>query len=292
MPNLSRMTVEEVVAYLEAKKLSPHYINNRTKFKHPKRLWRTVSLQRTHENKASLTFSNSLPGFADSWNLSAEGELPLNLDPEVVKEALDDFFEIVFVEPPPGSPSFEQCWGEVKEVVRKLAVRYKRPNYEMSFGDLVAIECAKVHEIWLRSGNLPAKDFRRLVISSVTHVFESLLTKHYCVERRSEAETVALTDELKEMLPAPKPMEVNREEWDDYLSTLSPTAAALLNAIINPTEALCRDIQLDWLRYLHVKEQFPSARIGIPRYRLDHLSLVVHVPVEEPFSPMMAIGFV
>jgi hypothetical protein len=198
-----------------------------------------------------------------------------------VKEALDDFFEIVFVDPPPGSPPFVQRWGEVKEVVGKLAVRYQRPNYEMSFDDLVAIACAKVHEIWSRFGNLPAKDFRFLVISSVTHVFKSLLNKHYCSESRSEAETVALTDELKEILPAPKPMEVNREEWDDYLSTLSPTAAALLNAIINPPEVLRRDSYLDRFRYLHVKKQLPSARIRIPRYRLDRLSLAVHVPVEE-----------
>jgi hypothetical protein len=261
--------------------LSPHYVKNRTKFKHPQRLSRTVSLQRTHENKASLTFSNSLPEFADFWNLSPEGEIPLNLDHEVVKEALDDFFEIVFDDPLPGSPPFVQRWGEVKEVVGKLAVRYQRPNYEMSFDDLFAIAFAKVHEIWSRSGNLPAKDFRCLVISSVTHAFQSLLTKHYCAESRSEAETVALTDELKEILPAPKPMEVNREEWDDYLSTLSPTAAALLDAIINPPEVLCRDYDLDRLRYRKVKMQCPSARIPIPRYRLDHLSLVVHVPVEE-----------
>jgi hypothetical protein len=222
-----------------------------------------------------------LPGFADSWNLSPEGELPLNLDHEVVKEALDDFFEIVFDDPPPGSPPFVQRWGEVKKVVRKLAVRYQRPNYEMSFDDLFAIAFAKVHQIWSRSGNLPAKDFRCLVISSVTHVFKSLLNKHYCGESRSEAETVALTDELKEFLPAPKPMEVNREEWDDYLSTLSPTAAALLNAIINPPEVLRGVSYLDRLRYLKVKMQSPSARIRIPRCRLDHLSLIVHVPVEE-----------
>jgi hypothetical protein len=76
-------------------------------------------------------------------------------------------------------------------------------------------------------------------------------------------------------------MEVNREEWDDYLSTLSPTAAALLNAIINPPEVLRGVNYLDRLRYLKVKMQSPSARIRIPRYRLDHLSLIVHVPVEE-----------
>jgi hypothetical protein len=182
MPNLLGMTVEEVIAYLEAKGLSPDYTKNRTKFKHPQRLSRTVSIQRTHENKASLTFSNSLPGFADSWNLSPEGELPQNLDHEVVKEALDDFFEIVFGDPPPGSPSFEQRWGEVKEVVRRLAVRYQRPNYEMSFDDLFAIAFAKVQGFCRATGTYQRRIFV-FWLSALLRMYSNLFSKSIIAAR-------------------------------------------------------------------------------------------------------------
>ena len=49
------------------------------------------------------------------WNLSPTGELPLNFDDMEVYEALDDFFEVVLENPPPGSLPFDERMKEIDE---------------------------------------------------------------------------------------------------------------------------------------------------------------------------------
>jgi hypothetical protein len=280
-PNPRRLGAE-ITAYLEKQKLQPEYAqNNKIRFRHPQKLSRVLTLHQVRQGEVVLSFAHALPEFAERWSLSSTGELPLNLEAGAVWEALDDFFEVVFGDPPPGSPPFEKRMGEVEEVIKRYANNHKRANnYELNYEDLVAIGKEKAYEVYIRFGDKPTYEFQCLVARSIERKFDSLLSKHYQSKCRGPAavggaDVIALTDEMTEVLPSMHPEEiVMKEEWEAYLGTLTPTERLLLKSVITPPESLRLDRALDDLRYQRVKDQQPQARLLPPKgYALRKLAL-------------------
>jgi hypothetical protein len=277
-----RRLEREIIDYLEKQGLQLEYAqNNKIRFRHPQKLSRVLTLHQLRHGEVRLSFAHALPEFEERWSLSVTGELPLNFMTEAVWEALDDFFEIVFGDPPPGSPPFERRLLEVDEVIKRYANHHKRAgNYELTYEDLVAIGKEKALEVYIRFGDRPTYDFQCLVARSIERKFDSLLSKHYQSKCRGPAavggaDVVALTDELIEVLPSTSPEEfISKEEWNAYLETLPPVERLLMKSLITPTESLRLDRALDDLRYQRVKDQQPKARLLPPKgYALRKLAL-------------------
>jgi len=273
----------EIIAYLEKQRLQPEYAqNNKIRFRHPAKLSRVLTLDPGKNGEVRLSFSHALPEFEERWSLSPRGELPLNFEIDVVFEALDDFFEIEFPEPPVGSPAFEERLAEVESHIKQRANnrKYKRLNhYELNPDELMAIARAKTHEVYLKFGDKPTYEFQSIVIRSVERKFNSLLSKHYESKCRGPVEmegpdgperverTMALTDEMSERLASMKPEETTTptDEVDACLESLPPVERLLVKSIVRPTASEQIDRALDELRYQRVKNQKPNSRLLPPK---------------------------
>jgi hypothetical protein len=264
-----------LTTYLERRGLQPEYAQSKIRYRHPQRLSRILTLYQIKNGEVLLSFAHALPEFTEMWNLSTEGELPLNLEEDEVYEALDDFFEIVFENPPPGSLPFEVRLKEVDEIIRRVARRRECDgNYEINYTDLIAIGQQKAYEVYIRFGDKPTYEFQCLVKRSIERKFNSLLSKHYRAQCRVGATVTALTDEMTEVLTLEAPEEiVTKEEWNEYLESLTPTERLLMKCVIHPTDSLRAEKALDQLRYERIKAQQPKSRLTPPKYRLRKLAL-------------------
>jgi hypothetical protein len=278
------LTLEEssqIISHLEARSLLPEFSLTKTRFRHPQRLSRLVTINRTKENKVYLSFSHPLPDFAERWDLSLSGELPAECDIETIKLSLDDFFENDVPEAPPGSPPFETTLKAVQEIINRYSNDAKRANnYELTFEDLVSIGTAKAYEVWLRFGDKPTKEFECLVATSIKHRFDSLLSKHYEARCRAGAEIVSLSDEMSDILPALM-SSIDPTAKKEFFDKLDPNERALVETLLEPPEALRRDSYLERLRYEHVKNQLPKSRLPFPKYSLKKISIVTDRPLSE-----------
>jgi hypothetical protein len=272
-----RRPEREITSYLEKKGFQPEYAQDKIRFRHPKRLSRILTLHALKDGEVRLSFAHALPEFVEMWNISPTGELPLNFDLVAVYEALDDFFEVVVEEPPPGSLPFDERMKELDELIKRISNRHSRAaNYEVNYDDLVAIANAKAYEVYIRFGDKPTYEFQCLVASSIERKFDSLLSKHYLSKCRAGAEVVSLTDELFEVLPSDKAEEeiATKEEFNEYLEKLTPTERLLMKSVIYPTDSLRAEEALNRLRYERIKSQSPKARLDNPKkYRLRKLAL-------------------
>ena len=289
-PNPRRLE-SEITAYLERQGLVPDYGQNTIRFHHlqkPSR--RILTLHQLKDGEVRLSFAHALPEFEERWSLSATGELPLNFVTEEVWEALDDFFEIVHSDPPPGSLPFEERLREVDDIIKRIANKHKRAgNYELTYEDLVSIETQKTHEVYLRFGDKPTYDWQSLVKVSIENKCRSLLSKHFESKCRGPVEregpdgpervdrTTALTDEMIEVLPA-TPLEETAMPADEVEvaldSVANPVERLLLKSLVRPTKSLQVEQALDELRYQRIKDQHPKARLLPPKkYTLEKLAL-------------------
>lgn len=278
----SERSLPDLIKYLEKRGLIPEYGRNKTRFRHPQRLSRIATLARTKMDLCAITFSHPLEEFSEHWCLSPEGELPVGLNTEEIKLTLDDFFQIVEVHPPAGSPPFEQRLQEVKEIIHRYAGRHQRMNnYELSYEDLVQIATIKTYEVYRQFGDKPFYEFQCLVARSIERRFVSLLSKHYVSKCRAGAEVIALTDEMREIISEDPGERISATDWDDYLRKLTRAERVLVEAILRPNPVLRRDNHLETLRYRRVKFQSPKCRIAVPKYHLKKIALASSIPLSE-----------
>lgn len=272
-------SLDQLVKFLESKGLQPEYTRRGIKFRHPQKLSRSVII-REKEDALLLSFFHALPDFSKNWNLSPEGELPNIGNGTHVQEALEDFFRVTEITPPSEAPPFLNRLQEVIGTIRRYAKKHQRNNYALGYEDLVSIGTSKTYELWLRFGDKPPREFHALVSSAIQNQFSDLLTKHLVVKRRSH-NAIPLTTELEDTLPESIHETLDQEQWSEYLNTLSLQERALIDSIIHPSDSLCRDNYLNQLRYNRVKSQFPKARIPMPRYHLNKISLTTALPEPE-----------
>src|ERR1700746_2590771 len=114
-----------VISYLEKRGYTPEYSASKTRFRHPQRASRLVSIERLTNSALAICFLNCSELFAEKWRLSSEGELPTGLSLLKIIEALDDFFLLTEEKAPPGSPPFEVRLREVTEIIHRYASRNK-----------------------------------------------------------------------------------------------------------------------------------------------------------------------
>src|ERR1700747_1357977 len=175
-----------IVSYLEKRGYTPEYSATKTRFSHPQRASRLVSIERLPSSATVIIFLNRLENFAEKWMLSSQGELPIGLSFFEIQEALNDFFVLAKEEAPPGSPPFEVRLKQVSEIIHRYASRNQRAHhYELSYEDLVQIGRYKAYEVWLLYGDKPLGEFQCLVAASLQHRIDSLLAKHYVSKRRA-----------------------------------------------------------------------------------------------------------
>jgi len=276
---------EEITSYLEKKGLTIEYASEKIRFRHPHKLSRILTLSALKDGKVRLSFAHALPEFVEMWNIAPTGELPLNLGLAEVYEALDDFFEVVFEDPPPGSPPFEERMKELDELINRISRKrqlYDNPeHYELNYDDLVAMATEKAYEVYIRFGDKPTFEFQCLVARSIERKFDSLFNKHFKSKCRFGAGLpVALTDEMLEVRRSAKLEEdeedeeiVTKEEFNEYLDTLPPVERLLMKSVYYPTDSLREEEALNRLRYERIKAQSPKSRITIAKYRLRKLAL-------------------
>jgi hypothetical protein len=272
-----------VVRYLEGKGYTPEYSATKTRFRHPQRASRLVSLERLTNQTLAVYFTNCLESFAEKWRLSSQGELPTGFSLLEIQKTLDDFFLLEEEKAPPGSPPFEVRLKEVSEILHRYASRNKRDHhYELSYEDLVQIGRSKVYEVWLHYGDKPLGEFQCLVARSLQRRIDSLLSKHYVSKRRSGAEIVSLSPEMTEVLPEESFLDPLADaDWLGYAANLLPAQRILLEHILNPPAILRRDCYIEDLRYRTVRAQFPKSRLLSPKFNLAKIAEVTGLPVEE-----------
>ena len=272
-----------IISYLEGRGYSPEYSATKTRFRHPQRASRLVSIEPLSNRSLAICFLNALEPFTEKWQLSSQGELPIGLSLLEIQETLDEFFLLTEENAPPGAPPFEIRLKEVSEIIHRYAARNKRDHhYELSYEDLVAVGKNKAYEVYLLYGDKPVSEFQCLVAASLQRRIDSLLSKHYVSKRRAGAEVIALSPELSEVLPEEGlPDWLTRVDLPSYYGTLSPAQQAILECIFNPSDALRRDSYLEDLRYRTVRSQLPKSRLPSPRLKIDKIAAVTGIPVEE-----------
>ena len=272
-----------IISYLESRGYTPEYSATKTRFRHPQRASRLVSIEKLPNQSLAICFMNAIEAFAEKWQLSSSGELPTGFSLLEIQETLNEFFLVREESAPPNSPPFETRLKEVSEIIHRYAARNKRDHhYELSYEDLVAVGRNKAYEVYLLYGDKPLDQFQCLVASSLQHRIDSLLSKHYVSKRRAGAEVIALSPELTEILP-----EEGLADWladtdlSSYVGTLSLAERTLLECILNPSDALRRDSYLEDLRYRTVRAQLPKSRLPLPKFKLAKIAAVTGIPVEE-----------
>jgi hypothetical protein len=272
-----------VISYLEKKGYTPEYSSTKTRFRHPQRASRLVSIERLPSQAVAICFLNCSEVFAEKWTLSSQGELPAGLYLLEIIEALEDFFLLVEEEAPPGAPPFEVRLKEVAEIIHRYASRNQRNHhYELSYEDLLQIGRNKAYEVWLLYGDKPLQEFQCLVAASIQRRIDSLLSKHYVSKRRAGAEVIALSPEMTEILPEEGLADwLVNADWLDYAATLLPAQRILLENLLNPSKGLRRDHFIEDLRYCSVRAQFPKSRLLPPKFKIDKIAAVTGLPVEE-----------
>ena len=273
-----------VIRYLESRGYMPEYSATKTRFRHPQRASRLVSIERLPNQATAICFLNSLDSFADRKQLSSAGELPIGLSLLEIQETLDEFFLLAEEKAPPGAPPFEERLKEVEEIIKRYAARNKREHhYELSYEDLLSIGRSKTYEIWLLYGDKPLKEFKDIVAASLKHRIDSLLNKHYVSKRRSGAEVISLSPEMTEILPEENRTDswLTEGDWSAYLGKLRPAERILLETIRRPSAALRRDCYLEDLRYRSVRAQLPKSRLPPPKFKIDKIAEATGIPVEE-----------
>src|ERR1700747_1026184 len=86
-----------IVSYLEKRGYTPEYSATKTRFSHPQRASRLVSIERLPSSATVIIFLNCLENFAEKWMLSSQGELPIGLSFFEIQEDLNKFF-LLFIE--------------------------------------------------------------------------------------------------------------------------------------------------------------------------------------------------
>jgi len=273
-----------IVHYLEKRGYTPEYNATKTRFRHPQRASRLVSIERLPSQALAIVFLNSLEAFADKWQLSGAGELPIGLSLLEIEAALDDFFLLEEAAAPPGSPPFEERLKEVAEILHRYASRNMRNHhYELSYEDLLQVGRLKVHEVYLIYGDKPTEEFERLVAASLQRRIDSLLSKHYVSKRRAGAEVITLSPEMGDILPEEEGYEsvLTSSDFLERAKTLLPTERILLESILNPNATLRRDHYIEDLRYHKVRNQLPKSRLLLPKFQLAKIAEVTGLPIEE-----------
>ncbi len=272
-----------VISYLEKRGYIPEYSSTKTRFRHPQRASRLVSIERLPSSVLVICFLNCGESFAEKWELSSQGELPTGLSLLEIIETLEDFFLLVEEKAPPGSPPFEVRLAEISDIIHRYASRNQRNHhYELSYEDLVQIGRSKAYEIWLRYGDKPPEEFQCLVAAAIQRRIDSLLSKHYVSKRRAGAEVIALSPEMTEILPEEGLADwLTNADWLGYAATLPPAQRILLENLLNPSAALRRDHFVDDLRYRSVRAQFPKSRLLLPKFKIDKIAQVTGLPVKE-----------
>jgi hypothetical protein len=271
-----------VVSYLERKGYVPEYSASKTRFRHPQRASRLVSLERLTNQVLAICFVNSLEPFSEKWRLSPTGELPINLSISEIQESLDDFFYLEEEKAPPGSPPFETRLKEVAEILHRYALRNRRDHhYELSYEDLLQVGRSKTYEIYLQYGNKPLQEFQCLVATSLQHRIDSLLSKHYVSKRRAGAEVIALSPEMMEVFPEEGSSEGFTADLLGYTTTLPPSQKTLLETILNPSATIRRDHYIEDLRYRRVRAELPKSHLPPPKFKVKKIAEVTGLPVEE-----------
>jgi hypothetical protein len=272
-----------VISYLENRGYTPEYSATKTRFRHPQRASRLVSIERLPSQALAICFLNCLEPFADKWELSSQGELPIGLSLLEIQETLDEFFLLTEEKAPPGAPPFELRLKEVDEIIRRYATRLKREHhYELSYEDLLQVGRSKAYEVWLTYGDKPLHEFQCLVAASLQRRIDSLLSKHFVSKRRAGAEVISLSPEMTEILPEEHlPDWLAHTDWKSYLDSLSPAQRTLLENVFNPSATLRRDHYIEDLRYRTVRAQLPKSRLPPPKFKIYKIAVVTGVPVEE-----------
>jgi len=273
-----------IVHYLEKRGYTPEFNSTKIRFRHPQRASRLVSIERLPSRALAIVFLNSLEDFAEKWQLSGAGELPIGLSLLEIEEALDDFFLLEERKAPPGSPPFEERLKEVAEILHRYASRNMRNHhYELSYEDLLQVGRCKAYEVYLLYGDKPREEFERLVAASLKHRIDSLLSKHYVSKRRAGAEVIALSPEMGDILPEEESLAglLTSADFLERTNTLLPNQRILLESILNPNAALRRDHYIEDLRYHKVRDQLPKSRLLLPKFQLAKIAEVTGLPVEE-----------
>jgi hypothetical protein len=272
-----------VVSYLEGKGYTPEYSSTKTRFRHPQRASRLVSIERLANQVLAICFLNALESFVEKWELSSQGELPIGLSLLEIIETLDEFFLLSEEKAPPNSLPFEVRLKDVSEIIHRYASRNRRDHhYELSYEDLVSIGRNKAYEVWLIYGNKPLLEFQSLVATSLQHRIDSLLSKHYVSKRRSGAEVVSLSPELTEILPEEALTNPLADaDLVNYVDSLSLSQRTLFESVFNPSATLRRDHFIEDLRYRTVLAQLPKSRLPSPKFKLKKIAKVTGLPVEE-----------
>ena len=276
-----------VVSYLERKGYTPEYSSTKTRFRHPQRASRLVSIERLPSRALAICFLNALESFAEKRQLSSAGELPIGLSLLEIQETLDEFFTLTEEKAPPGAPPFEMRLKEVSEIIHRYAARKKREgNYELSYEDLIAVGRNKAYEVYLSYGDKPLVEFQNIFATSLKHRIDSLLSKHYISKRRSGAEVISLSPEMTEILSEEHRNDsssswLSEGDWSTKLEKFLPAERILLQTIRNPSAILRRDYLLEDLRYLSVRAQLPKSRLPSPKFKLEKIALATGFPVEE-----------
>jgi hypothetical protein len=273
-----------IVNYLEKRGYTPEYNSTKIRFRHPQRASRLVSIERLPSQALAIVFLNSLEPFAEKWQLSPQGELPIGLSLDEIEAALDDFFLLEEAAAPPGSPPFEVRLKEVAEILHRYASRNRRDHhYELSYEDLLQIGRCKAYEVYLLYGDKPTGEFQCLVAASLQRRIDSLLSKHYVSKRRAGAEVITLSPEVTDVLPEEESFIgiLASADWLGYANTLLPIQRILLESILNPNAALRRDHYLENLRYHKVRDLLPKSRLLLPKFQLAKIAEATGLPVEE-----------
>jgi hypothetical protein len=272
-----------VICYLERRGYTPEYSSTKTRFRHPQRASRLVSIERLPSSALAICFLNALESFAEKWQLSSSGELPIKRSLLEIVETLDEFFTLTEEKAPPGAPPFEVKLKEVSEIIHRYAYRKKcEGHYEISYEDLIAVGRNKAYEVYLSYGDKPTLEFQNIFATSLKHRINSLLSKHYLSQRRSGAEVISLSPEMMEVLPEEGLGNwLANADWLDYLKDLLPAQRILLESVLNPSPTLRRDHYLEDLRYRTVRAQLPKNRLPPPKFKIDKIAAVTGIPVEE-----------
>lgn len=278
-----------ITKLLDDKGVSPEVKLSSFHYRHPQYPSRYLVVEVT-DYESFVRFSRVTAEFVSRWSLDKDNVW----SGDDVHGIVEDFFKIDEVNPPEGSPPFEEVKSWCEPIVSRLAIRFNNDgHYEMNGDDLYQIGMLKVYECWLDCGNKPRQEFENIVSTSIWCKAQGLLSKHFVTKARAAAEIISITDENIESLPCMDSSEVDDREESEKLEhsiySMSEVEKEIIRQIRKPHHILRQSLSVDMVRY-HKLRKSGARRLPTPRLNLTlmkHFTPFTHEEVSIALDKLM-----